>query len=152
MEKVTNEKSLVKIDEKSFFSRFRRFWVNIFNRRKNNKSDDEKVEEVELIIEESPSESLNTNGKLFNYDAQDNEENNNKIADENNIVSDKSDVSREDLENGKITYESMEISNDNDDMNVTYLFEKKEKTVVEEREELERKLMNYYESIKNSIQ
>lgn len=98
MEKDTNEKSLVKVND-SFLGKIRRFLVQIFGKREN------KILEVEKVSEKSNGDNsiINDEGKLENIDNKD----------------------------------SLNLNNT------------KNEEVYEDKEEIERKLMNYYESIKN---
>ena len=164
MEKNTNEKSLVKVDN-GIFSRFKRFWSNLFIKNKSKKISNKSVEEIGEIVEELPKENLNKTRKLFDYDAEDTSkenienpgesfmEDNSEKIEENKIEAVTDDNKEEsDINNDQTIYKTVEVDNSGEDTNVTYLFEKKQKSsAYEEKEELERKLMNYYESIKTGI-
>ena len=164
MGKFTEEKSLISVDN-SFFSKIKRFWIKIFNRRRY---EEEYVENVEVAVEESPKEETVKTRKLFDYDAEYTEEMSTKgsnncengvyddiLVNENNQaeVIQENEISVNPNGNDEIVYKTVEVDNDGGDMNTTFLFERKQKvnSVSEEREELERKLMNYYESIKPGI-
>ncbi len=153
MEKVTNEKSLVKVDN-SIFSRIRKFCANFFYKFRNNKNKDldyDEYEEIDIMVENNEEQPVVKTNKLFNYDAEDNMESNAESVDGDKEMNSESGINSKST-NSEVTYETVELDNQDDDSNVIYLFEKKrEKSVLEEREELERKLKNYYESIKSGI-
>ena len=153
MEKVTNEKSLVKVDN-SIFSRIRKFCANFFYKFRNNKNKDldyDEYEEIDIMVENNEEQPVVKTNKLFNYDAEDNMESNAENVDGDKEMNNESGINSKST-NSEVTYETVELDNQDDDSNVIYLFEKKrEKSVLEEREELERKLKNYYESIKSGI-
>ena len=154
MWKVTNEKSLVKVDN-GFFSKVKRFWFNVFSKKRNKKKKNEEYKEIEMVIEEMhKEETISKGNRLFNYDAEDNTSNNvnSEDIDENKNINSENNYSENISVNNEVMYDTVEVKNDEDDMEITFLFEKKPpKSALEEREELERKLMNYYASIKDKI-
>ena len=164
MENNTNEKSLVKVDN-GVFARFKRFWSNLFFKNKSKKISNKSVEKIEENVAELHNENPSKMRKLFDYDAEDTtkenvedtsdsfmKDNSEKIE-ENKIEAVTDDNKEEsDRNNDQTVYKTVEVDNSGEDTNVTYLFEKKQKSsAYEEKEELERKLMNYYESIKTGI-
>ena len=123
MEKNTNEKSLAVMDY-NIFAKLRRFFINIFN-KKQNYYEEEFIEQEEKVEEETTKKTR----KLFNYDAE------------------VDDIMPENIPEKDIINEDVEYVD-----NIADNSEKEVKSKVsEEKEELERKLMNYYASIKNSI-
>ena len=121
MEKHTNEKSLAIVDN-NIFAKMRRFFINIFAKREPIY---EEYEQEELI--EEKEETPRKTGRLFNYDAE--------VGDDMPENVNEKDKVDENVENA-INYVSEETT---------------KSKASEEKEELERKLMNYYASIKNRI-
>lgn len=157
----TEEKSLVIVNN-NFFTKVKRFWFKIFNRNKVEEENYEQVNDTKFEIEEDNSFAQETKTKkLFDFDAEYDENESQKIQAINpigtsgNIVSEvqeNSNVTPINQQGGDTVYKTVEVDGNGEDTNITYLFEKKKPaSVSEEREELERKLMNYYESIKPGI-
>ena len=126
MEKVTNEKSLAVMDY-NIFAKMRRFFINFFNKKQNVYKESE-IAEQDTEIKEEPVKKTR---KLFDYDAEVDDNMPENIPDD---IQEKDKV-EENVENA-INYVSEEAT---------------ESQASEEKEELERKLMNYYASIKNGI-
>ena len=126
MEKVTNEKSLAVMDY-NIFAKMRRFFINFFNKKQNVYKESE-IAEQDTEIKEEPVKKTR---KLFDYDAEVDDNMPENIQDD---IQEKDKV-EENVENA-INYVSEEAT---------------ESQASEEKEELERKLMNYYASIKNGI-
>ena len=123
MEKKKKKKSLAVMDY-NIFAKLRRFFINIFN-KKQNYYEEEFIEQEEKVEEETTKKTR----KLFNYDAE------------------VDDIMPENIPEKDIINEDVEYVD-----NIADNSEKEVKSKVsEEKEELERKLMNYYASIKNSI-
>ena len=126
MEKVTNEKSLAVMDY-NIFAKMRRFFINFFNKKQNVYKESE-IAEQDTEIKEEPVKKTR---KLFDYDAEVDDNMPENIPDD---IQEKDKV-EENVENA-INYVSEEAT---------------KSQASEEKEELERKLMNYYASIKNGI-
>ena len=154
---VTKETGLVKYNE-SFFAKVKRFFMGRFGRKHQEyiEVEDEKMDVA--IVEEEPVEKKRS---LFNYDAEDNENNNETqtnnnsdsiVFEENNAQDNSSDnnveSNTEDIDLDELTIIGVNANNtqDENDWNPD-----KGSSAKEEREELERKLMNFYASIKEGI-
>ena len=109
------------IVDDNIFAKMRRFFIKIFAKKEPI------YEEYEEVIEEEKEETPKKLGRLFNYDAE--------VGDDMPENINEKDKVDENIENA-----------------VNYVSEEATKSKAsEEREELERKLMNYYASIKNGI-
>ena len=128
----------------------------------------ENTNQVEVTIETSSEQKLKGKGKLFDYDKVDEDNNTNaneaqcKTEGNNSQLNSNSNIGQSNLDvhrhgeasgnnaNEGTMYKTVEVDNNGVDLNVTYLFEKNEKAEpYEGKEEIERKLINYYKSIKN---
>jgi len=134
MEKNTNEKSLVIVSD-NIFAKMRRFFINIFAKREPIYEEEYEQEEIiEEINNEQPKKR-----KLFNYDEEVGDDMPERISEDCN--------KDENAENNGDVLNLQESENSDD-----FASEPVGKSrVTEEKEELERKLMNYYASIKNGI-
>ena len=134
MEKNTNEKSLVIVNN-NIFAKMRRFFINIFAKREPVYEEEFEQEEIiEEINNEQPKKR-----KLFNYDEEVGDDMPESISEDSNT-----DENAED--NGSV--QNLQESENSDDFSSEPVVKSR---VAEEKEELERKLMNYYASIKNGI-
>ena len=138
MDNYTNEKSLVVVQNnfltkiKKFLSNF--FWSkNIEDEIVENEKQELSNENVETIKENEPEEKER---KLYNFDADDNDE---WPGDEN--MKDDSEKNMDDKQNEE---------NENKDNEIEYEKEQYSEAY-REKQELEQKLLNYYESIKKGI-
>ena len=163
MEKVNEEKSLVRVDN-SIFARLRRFFHGLFSRRKNA----EYIEEIQnteetkrvSVEKEDVKREVYSEPKLFNFDnpqyEYDSTVGKRPILNEN---------SEQNEGTSQLSFENTSISryftNDNENTNGQYNVENTEddsaskyedETYDEEKEELEKKLMNFYASIKGAMQ
>ena len=163
MEKVNEEKSLVRVDN-SIFARMRRFFHGLFSRRKNA----EYIEEIQnteetkrvSVEKEDVKREVYSEPKLFNFDnpqyEYDSTVGKRPILNEN---------SEQNEGTSQLSFENTSISryftNDNENTNGQYNVENTEddsaskyedETYDEEKEELEKKLMNFYASIKGAMQ
>lgn len=151
MEKVNEEMSLVKIDN-SFLGKMRRFWNKIFSKKLFKYGENSNVEEstqtnenVEEIGEEKKK------NKLFNYDDPQNYfqfDATNEMTKEGNSM-DNNDYNQDDV--GKYFDGGEDSKNISEDSNANYMDEDFKGSNYEEKEELEQKLINYYESIKGQL-
>ena len=163
MEKVNEEKSLVRVDN-SIFARMRRFFHGLFSRRKNA----EYIEEIQnteetkrvSVEKEDVKKEVYSEPKLFNFDnpqyEYDSTVGKRPILNENSELNEG--TSQLSFENTSI---SRYFTNDNENTNGQYNVENTEddsaskyedETYDEEKEELEKKLMNFYASIKGAMQ
>ena len=163
MEKVNEEKSLVKVDN-SIFARMRRFFHGLFSRKKNA----EYIEEIEnteetnkvSVEKEDVKREVYSEPKLFNFD--------NPQYEYDSTIG-KKPILNENTEpnegTSQLSFENTSISryftNDDENTNEKYNAENNEdeapskyedETYDEEKEELEKKLMNFYASIKGAMQ
>ena len=163
MENLNEEKSLVKVDN-SIFARMRRFFHGLFSRRKNAEYIDEidnseGTNKVSVEKEETKRE-VYSEPKLFNFDnpqyEYDSTVGKRPILNENSELNEG--TSQLSFENTSI---SRYFTNDNENTNGQYNAENNEdeapskyedETYDEEKEELEKKLMNFYASIKGAMQ
>ena len=178
MENVNEEKSLVKVDN-GIFSKIRRFFHNIFSKNNvveyvNESREDNKASDVQS------KDNEHTQPKLFNYDNPQNYyEVDNTVSDKNvdsneidkynevqpklqneensadDSFEDHTDNNAENENSQLMQQEYIGISKYFDDVDENYIGKSKRpkrEDGYEGKEELEQKLMNYYASIKNSIQ
>jgi hypothetical protein len=166
MEKVNEEKSLVKVDN-SIFARMRRFFHGLFSRRKNA----EYIEEVEnsedtnkvSVEKEDVKREVYTEPKLFNFDNPQyeydstlgkkpilNEDNRNddQIEGTSQLSFENTSISRYFTNDDEKTNEEYNVENSEDESSL----KSEDEGYDEEKEELEKKLMNFYASIKGAIQ
>lgn len=134
MEKNTNEKSLAIVNN-NIFAKMRRFFINIFAKREPIYEEEYEQEEIiEEINNEQPKKR-----KLFNYDEEVGDDMPESISEDCN--------KDENAENNGDVLNLQESENSDDFASEPVV----KSRVTEEKEELERKLMNYYASIKNGI-
>ena len=163
MENLNEEKSLVKVDN-SIFARMRRFFHGLFSRRKNAEYIDEidnseGTNKVSVEKEETKRE-VYSEPKLFNFDnpqyEYDSTVGKRPILNENSELNEG--TSQLSFENTSI---SRYFTNDNENTNGQYNAENNEdeapskyedETYDEEKEELEKKIKNFYASIKGAMQ
>lgn len=175
MENLNEEKSLVKVDN-SIFARMRRFFHRLFSKRKN--ADDIEIYDYESqkkvsVEKEEVKRNIYTDPKLFNYDNPQYQYdstlgkkpilNNNENNEDSNLAQltlDDSGISKY-FDDDDLTTKSQEFPENNnenenkDDYEKEYYTQstaKYEDDGYECKEELEKKLMNYYASIKKVIQ
>lgn len=140
MAKHTKEKGLIEVNN-TIFSKIRRFFMKRFWRKKDIQDLNEQENTEDEISRELENEENLVKKKrpLYNFDADDEEKNNETLNIEDYFKT-----------STNINGESSTNSNSSNDVEEEYTIGiKKETTVYEEKEELERKLMKYYQSIKN---
>lgn len=125
MVQKTNEKSLAVVDN-SVFAKMRRFFINLFGKKEDKCEYYDEIEECEEV----EKEPIKKTQKLFNYDAE-----------VDDCMLDNVTENMPGEENGLGENVDNEIIDDSSEIT-------KKSSVCEEKEELERKLMNYYESIR----
>ena len=150
MGKHTKENSLIRYDN-NIFSKVKRFFLKKFWRSKDKDYyyEPDNIDEV-VLSQEEPTKKRS----LYNFDAEDDE---NNTGDENASQSSVNIEGYENLvikEGSEKSIYSAPIAQDvenmrNEEMEEQFIgMQKREPSVEEEKEELERKLMRYYESIK----
>lgn len=142
MEKCTNEKSLVVVQD-NFLTKVKKFLTRFFG---GGKSDYDYIEAEEEYNQDNSEkieeESAEKQRKLYDFDADNTEEwpgdaNVNNIQDANDNVNENSNESS----NFDNLEANVEEEYDREVYSQAYI----------EKQELEQKLLNYYESIKNGI-
>lgn len=139
MGNYTNEKSLVVVHD-NFLTKIKNFFAKAFW---NKKTDYEEIENEENSLNQDYSETfdqqenIQKERRLYNFDADNNDDwpgddNMNNVDDENEKNVNENDDNQE---------ENLEEKYDREIYSEAYI----------EKQELEQKLMNYYESIKKGI-
>lgn len=159
MENVSEEKSLVKVDN-SIFGKMRRFFQGLFSKRRNaqyiDNNDVEKENKLQVEKEEVNRE-VYTEPKLFNYDnpqySYDSTLGKKPILNQTaNSVNDT--IGQINMEDTGI--EKYFVGNDSDEDNYENTEEQDDSEKYDDgyggKDELEQKLMNYYASIKKVLQ
>lgn len=167
MENVNEEKSLVKVDN-GIFSKIRRFFRNIFSKRNVIENTEELINET---YEQDKPNQVNeySQPKLFNYDnpqnyyernvdtKTENMESNVEInaeTEQTNVI----ERNEENIADKQETQQYIGISKYFEDVDENYIGNSRKKAQKSDddgygdKDELEQKLMNYYASIKKSIQ
>lgn len=178
MENCNEEKSLTKVDN-SIFAKMRRFFHGLFSKRKNaeyiDEIDDNEVKSEVSVEKAELRRDVYTEPKLFNYDNPQykydstlgkkailNEETENKQENVfGQLAMGDTGISRY-FNNDEMNHEAIEEKKEDiNNSEIEYNSNNEEKNAYEnddyegrdaEKEELERKLMNYYASIKKVIQ
>lgn len=161
MENLNEEKSLVKVDN-SIFAKMRRFFHGLFSKRKS--ADNIEIEnynnQKEVSVEKAETKrEVYTEPKLFNYDNPQYQYDstlgkkpilNNKNNNEENILAQFTST-----DSGVSKYfcdDTTKYSQETEENETDEEYKANEEDGYEGKEELEKKLMNYYSSIKKVIQ